>query len=409
MPSAADLSTPRDRADGAVVAAERKVAAVPQRLRGILSLDDFEVAARRQLPRPIFGYVSGATETGAAFAANRTAFSERAFVPRVLVNVGTRDASCTLFGQRLSHPFGVAPMGLSALAAYDGDVVLARAAAAAGTFAILSATSLTRLERVAGEAGSRWFQAYLPGEAARIEAMLERVAAAGFDTFVLTVDVPVGGNRENNIRNGFDAPLRPSLRLAFQGITHPRWLVGTALRTLARHGMPHFENMDAFRGPPILSRNLVRAIGKRDQLAWEHVDLIRRRWKGRFVLKGVLSPADARIAAARGVDGIIVSNHGGRQLDGAVAPLRMLPDIVAAAGAMPVMLDSGIRRGTDVLKALALGAAFVFIGRPFLFAAAVAGEDGVAHAMRILAEEIDRDMALLGARTLSDLTPDLLL
>lgn len=402
------MSRPPGQAGASVVAAERKVTAVPRRLRGMLSLDDFEMAARRHLPRPIFGYVSGATETGAAFTGNHAAFAERSFVPRVLVNVGARDTSCQLFGERLALPFGIAPMGLSALAAYDGDVVLARAAAAAGSFAILSATSLTPLERVAQEGGSRWFQAYLPGEADRIEGMLDRVEAAGFNTFMLTVDVPVAGNRENNIRNGFDAPLRPSARLAWQGLTHPRWLFGSALRTLARRGMPHFENMDAFRGPPILSRNLVRAIGKRDQLAWEHVDLIRRRWKGRFVLKGVLSPADAHIAAKRGVDGIMVSNHGGRQLDGAVAPLRVLPAIVAAAGSMSVMLDSGIRRGTDVLKALALGAAFVFVGRPFLFAAAVGGQDGVAHAIRILAEEIDRDMALVGARTLADLTPDLL-
>ncbi|NTJ36027.1 alpha-hydroxy-acid oxidizing protein [Agrobacterium rhizogenes] len=392
-----------------MVAAKRKDArVVPRRLRSILSLDDFEVAARCHLPRPIFGYVAGATEAGIAFADNRASFVERSFIPRVLVNVGTRDASVELFGQRFAHPFGIAPMGLSALAAYDGDVTLSRAAAAAGTFAILSATSLTRLERVSQEAGSRWFQAYLPGETDRIGAMLDRVEAAGFETFVLTVDVPVAGNRENNIRNGFDAPLRPSARLAWQGMTHPRWLLGTALRTLVRYGMPHFENMDAFRGPPILSRDLVRAIGKRDQLAWDHVDLIRKRWKGRFILKGILSSEDAGIAASRGVDGIIVSNHGGRQLDGAIAPLRVLPAIVAAAGGIPVMLDGGVRRGTDVLKAIALGAAFVFVGRPFLFAASIAGDAGVAHAIHILSDEIDRNMALLGARTLQQITPEML-
>lgn len=374
----------------------------------MLALSDFEAAAHAHLPKPIYGYIAGSAETNSAFDNNSAAFAERAFVPRTLVNVGSRDQSVTVMGQRYAHPFGIAPMGLSALAAYEGDIVLARAAGNAGIPAILSATSLIPLERVAKEGGSRWFQAYLPGETDRIKAMIDRVAAAGFDTFVLTVDVPVAANRENNVRNGFDAPLRPSARLAWQGLTHPRWLIGTAARTLWHRGMPHFENMDSFRGPPILSRNLVRAIGKRDQLSWDHVALIRARWKGKFVLKGILSPSDAKTAQEHGVDAIIVSNHGGRQLDGAVAPLRVLADIVRQAGDMCVMLDGGVRRGTDVLKALALGAAFVFVGRPFLFAAAAMGEPGVDHAIKLLSDEIDRDMALLGLRNIHEITPDIL-
>jgi L-lactate dehydrogenase (cytochrome) len=386
----------------------RTLKATPRRLRGILALDDFEAAARRHLPRPIFGYVSGACETGASFAANRAAFAAHAFVPRVLRDVGDRSQATTLLGRAYAHPFGISPMGLSALAAYDGDVVLAAAARAAGIPAVTSATSLTPLERVASEGGGRWFQAYLPGEDARIEAMLDRVAAAGFETLVLTVDVPVSGNRENNIRNGFDAPLKPSLRLARDGMLRPRWLFGTALRTLAARGMPHFENMDALRGPPIVSRNVVRSTMGRDRLAWRHAELMRARWKGPFVLKGVLAPQDARTAREIGCDGIVVSNHGGRQLDGAISPLEALPPIVAEAGGMAVMLDSGVRRGSDVLKALALGADFVFVGRPFLFAAAIAGEAGVRHAVDLLAEEIDRDMTLLGIRTLDEMTADLL-
>ncbi|NTF08922.1 alpha-hydroxy-acid oxidizing protein [Agrobacterium rubi] len=375
----------------------------------MLALDDFEHAARLHLPRPIFGYVSGACETGASFKDNRSAFSDIAFVPRALMNVGNRSQAVTLFGRSLKHPFGVSPMGLSALAAYDGDVVLSRAANEAGTFAILSATSLTPLERVASEGGSRWFQSYLPGEIDRIDAMVDRVAAAGFETFVLTVDVPLAGNRENNIRNGFDTPLRPSARLAWQGITHPAWLIGTAMRTLKHRGMPHFENMDAFRGPPILSRNLTRAIGKRDQLAWEHVARIRERWKGNLVLKGILSVDDAVLAHQHGVDGIIVSNHGGRQLDGAISPIRVLPEIAARIrGDMVIMLDSGIRRGSDVLKALACGADFVFVGRPFLFAASTFGHAGVTHAVQLLSEEIDRNMALLGVSRLDDLNAQFL-
>jgi L-lactate dehydrogenase (cytochrome) len=388
--------------------AQRVTKAVPRRLKGVLSLDDFERGARRFLPRSIFGYVSGATETNASLLANRRDFAAVGFVPRMLRDVSERSLRRRVLGREYALPFGIAPMGLCALAALDGDVALAQAAREAGIPGVMSATSLTRLERVAAEAGSRWFQAYLPGDDARILAMVDRVAAAGFEVLVLTVDVPVGANRENNIRNGFDSPLKPSLRLAYQGITHPGWLIGTAGRTLMRVGMPHFENMDAMRGPPILSRNVVRSMAGRDRFTWRHVDLIRRRWKGQLVLKGLLSSEDGRLASDSGVDGIIVSNHGGRQLDYAISALRALQAIKAEAGSLAVMLDGGIRRGTDVLKALALGADFVFVGRPFLYAAAIAGPAGVKHAIEILATEVDRDMVLVGVRKLDELSPALL-
>ena len=190
-------------------------------------------------------------------------------------------------------------------------------------------------------------------------------------------------------------------------MSHPNWLFGIWTRTLMNHGMPHFENMDAMRGPPVLARNLMRNIGKRDQLAWKHVELIRKRWKGKLVVKGLIAPADARIARESGVDGVIVSNHGGRQLDHTVSSLRTLPQIAAEANGMTVMLDGGIRRGTDVLKALALGAHFVFIGRPFLYAAVVAGEAGVQRALTLLRDEVDRDMALLGIRSIGEISSDL--
>ncbi|MWD25932.1 alpha-hydroxy-acid oxidizing protein [Aquicoccus sp. SCR17] len=380
-----------------------------RRIRRLLTLDDFEGAARRHLPRPLFGYVSGYAERGQGGAATTRAFEEIDFIPRALTDVSGRDLSVQLMGRRHALPFGIPPMGLSAAIAHDGDVALGRAAAAADIPFVLSASSLIPLERVAEEGQARWYQAYLPGEEERIETLVDRVAAAGYDTFVLTVDVPVAANRENNVRNGFDIPLKPSLSLAWQGVTHPRWLTGTAMRTMRRHGMPHFENMDAFRGPPILSRNLKRAIGKRDQLAWRHLELIRKRWTGRLVVKGIVAPEDALRAKESGADGVILSNHGGRQLDGVVAPLRMLPKARELVGEdFPVMLDSGIRRGTDVLKALALGADFVFVGRPFLYAAALGGEAGVAHAISILTAEIDRDLALLGVRRIDELGPHLL-
>ena len=375
----------------------------PRILRNMLALEDFEAAARRYIPRPIFGYVTGGAETNASLRANRAAFDDLAFVPKTLVNVQARAQKTTLFGRSYDAPFGIAPMGGTAMAAYQGDLALARAAAAANVPMILSGASLTPLERVKQEGPTAWFQAYLPGETGAITALVERVARAGYDTLVLTVDVPVAANRENNVRSGFHTPLRPTLRLAWDGITRPRWLFGMFLRTLLLHGMPYFENMGAGPRVPLLSGTGKRDRAQRDQLSWSHLELMRRLWKGRLVVKGILDKDDARIARESGADGIIVSNHGGRQLDGAVAPLRVLPGIVAQAGAMTVMMDSGIRRGTDVLKALALGAHFVWVGRPFLYAAAIGGTPGVRHAIRLLRDEIDRDMALLGITTLADM------
>jgi len=367
----------------------------------MLALDDFEDAARRIIPRPIFGYVSGGVETNASLRANRAVWDEIAFVPKALVDSSGRTQKTTLFGHTYDAPFGIAPMGGTAMAAYQGDLVLARAAASANVPMIVSGASLTPLERVREAGPTTWFQAYLPGEEGPITQLVERVARAGYDTLVLTVDVQVTANRENNVRSGFHTPLRPSLRLAWDGIIRPRWLFGMFLRTLWVHGMPHFENMG--RRVPLISSTAEREGGRRDKLTWQHLELMRRLWKGRLVVKGILDSDDARIARESGVDGIIVSNHGGRQLDGAVAPLRVLPGIAAQAGGMTVMMDSGVRRGTDVLKALALGAQFVFVGRPFLYAAAIAGEAGVLHAIKLLRDEIDRDIALLGITTLAEM------
>jgi L-lactate dehydrogenase (cytochrome) len=380
---------------------------VPRALRRYLSLDDFETTARRRLPKFLYGYISGGAETDAAVRDNRRAFEEYGFVPRVLNDVSNREQSTQLFGKTYAAPFGIPPMGSAALCAYRGDIVLARAAAAINVPMILSASSLITLEEVRRENPAAWYQAYLPGEPSRIEPLVDRVAAAGYDTFVVTADVPVPPNRENNIRNGFQVPLAITPRVAWDIATHPHWLFGTWARTLMNFGMPHFENMDAMRGPPVLAKDLMRNIGKRDQLAWKHVELIRRRWKGKLVVKGLIAPADARIARESGVDGVIVSNHGGRQLDHTVSALRTLPEIAAEAGGMTVMLDGGIRRGTDVIKALALGAQFVFIGRPLLYAAVAGGEAGVQRALSLLRDEIDRDMALLGIRRISEISSGL--
>jgi len=380
-----------------------------KQLQDVLSLDDFESAAKRHLPRPIFGYVAGAVETDWSLHDNRAAFAEFGFLPRMLVDVSKRSQQTTVFGKTYATPFGISPLGISALYAYRGDIVLATAAEAANIPMVMSSSSLIRLEDVAKESKTAWFQAYLPGDVPDITALIDRVAQAGFETLVITVDSQVAGNRENNIRTGFSTPLRPSLRLAWDGMTHPRWLFGTLLRTLLRHGMPHFENNYARRGAPIISPNVLRDYSDRGHLNWEHFRLIRRLWKGPLVIKGILDKADAVASRNAGADGIIVSNHGGRQLDGAVAALRVLPGIAAACPEIPVMIDGGVRRGTDVLKALALGATCVFVGRPFGYAAAVAGAAGVSHAIGLLSAEIDRDMAMLGIPDLRELGPERLM
>jgi L-lactate dehydrogenase (cytochrome) len=386
---------------------QRAGSATPRALRRYLSLDDFELTARARLPKFLYGYIAGGAESDAAVRDNCRAFDEYGFVPRVLNDVSGREQTTKLFGKTYAAPFGIPPMGSAALCAYRGDIVLARAAAAMNVPMVLSASSLITLEDVRRENRAAWYQAYLAGDATRIEPLVDRVAAAGYDTFVVTADVPVPPNRENNIRNGFQVPLAITPRVAWDTMTHPHWLFGTWARTLLNYGMPHFENMDALRGPPVLSKNLMRNIGKRDQLAWKHVELIRRRWKGKLVVKGLIAPADARIARESGVDGVIVSNHGGRQLDHTLSSLRTLPEIAAEANGMTVMLDGGIRRGTDVLKALALGAHFVFVGRPLLFAAVAAGEAGVQRALSLLSDEVDRDMALLGIRSIGEISSDL--
>ena len=301
-------------------------------------------------------------------------------------------------------------MGISALIAYQGDLVLARAAERVSVPMVMSGASLIRLEEIAAAAPqSAWFQAYIPGDDAQIEALVARVAKAGFRTLVITVDTATRANRENNVRAGFSTPLRPNLRLAWEGLVRPRWLLGTLARTFVKHGMPHFENQSATRGVPVLSNDAVRQFGMKEHLSWAHIARIRAQWQGKLVLKGILSVDDARQAVDHGIDGIIVSNHGGRQLDSAATPLRALPEIVAAVGkrgnhgSIAVMIDSGFRRGGDILKALCLGADFVFIGRPMLYAAALCGEPGVAHAIQLLSDEVRRDMALLGVTEIAGL------
>ena len=383
----------------------RSARATPYRFRDLLALGDFERHARRHLPHMIFEYVAGGVETGAAMRAASAAYERYSLHPRMMVDTASRDQSVTLFGTTYRAPFGVPPLGGAAFVAYRGDLVLAEAASRMSVPMILSASSLIALQEVIAHNPDTWFQAYLAGDQPRIDRLLDRVAAAGYRTLVVTADTPVLGNREHNIRSGFSMPIRITPKVAIQSALHPRWLVGVVARTCLRHGAPHFENTEAERGPPMMSR-AVRNTAARDKLSWAHLDAIRQRWKGNLLVKGLVTVEDAVRARECGVDGIILSNHGGRQLDYAPAPLDVLAELGGEKRDMKIVLDSGIRRGTDVMKALALGADFVLVGRPFLFAAAIGGVPGVMHAMTILKDEIHRDMALLGVNRLDELTPD---
>jgi len=377
-------------------------------IKKIYALEDIEHYARKHLPRPIFGYVSGGSETNSSLRENRRIFEDYKFTPRILKNVSNRTTETKLFGQSWSAPFGISPMGVSALAAYRGDLILAEAAKKSSVPMIMSGSSLIPMEDVISLAPETWFQAYLPGESDRIEKLIERVEKAGFKTLILTVDVAVMAGRENNLRSGFSTPLRPSLRLAYDGITHPKWTLNTFLRTILLHGMPHFENFFATRGEPIFSSSVNRDFGQRANLNWKHLEQIRKQWKGNLIVKGILDKDDAIIAKEIGAEGIIISNHGGRQLDSAISSLEALENIVPHLKDVSIMVDSGFRRGNDILKALVIGADFVFIGRPFLYAASIAGLEGVEHAINLLKDEIDRNMALLGINSLEELNSSFL-
>ena len=377
-------------------------------LQRVLSLEDFERYARRRLPRAIYAYISNGAEDMAALRGNRAQFAGHRFVTRVLRDVSQRDQGRTIFGHRWATPFAIAPMGASAVAGFDADNRMARAARRANVPFVLSANSITPLEELRRSNPDAWFAAYQSPDHDKIRRMIDRVGRAGYGVYMLTVDVAVGSNREGEKRAGYSMPLRARPRLAWDGVTHPEWLLGTAARTLATRGVPVISNIEPVGGPSILTRD-VSFIGGHSSFSWREVALIRSLWPGKFVLKGILSPEDARIAREHGCDGVVVSNHGGRQLDGSASALDVLPAVKAASEGMTVIADSGFRRGTDVLKALALGADLVMVGRPFLFAAVLAGEAGVRRAMYLLAREIDTDLALLGLTEADQVTRDVLL
>jgi L-lactate dehydrogenase (cytochrome) len=377
-----------------------------KRLAKVFCLNDLEPIARKFLPKSIFSYVVSPAETGKSLRDNAAVFDEISFIPRVLRNVSQRHIRKTLFGKEWSAPFGISPMGISALTAFNGDIVLATAAQAEDIPMVMSGSSLTRMEDITNVAPQSWFQAYLPPTSERIAALVERVAQAGYKTLVVTVDVAVRGSTEQYERAGFVSPIKPNMQMVWECLTHLGWSCGVLLRTLFKSGVPHFENGDSDHRIPVIAKNVVREFSGRAHLDWEEIQKIRKQWHGNLILKGILHPDDAVRAKNEGADGIIISNHGGRQLDGAISPMRMLPAIRSAVGDFPLMIDSGFRRGTDVLKALALGADFVFVGRPFNYAASVGGIDGVCKAIQILKKEIEMGLGMLGETSLAGVSAE---
>lgn len=370
------------------------------------NIDDLREAARRRLPRGLFEFVDRGTEDDLAVRNNRTAFERIALRPRVLVDVSKRSQSINLFGAPSSQPLIVAPTGAAGLLCYQGEVEVARAAAKAGLPFTLSTYSINSMEQVADQAGGRlWFQLYMWPDRSLSHQLVQRAKAAGYEALVVTVDTAATPNREYNQRNGFVLPFRVNRRNVFDLATHPGWLARVMLRYLLASGMPRFENL-----PDSLQQSLAglpasrRILPKSDSLTWDDLRELRRMWSGPLLVKGVLDPADAALAVDCGADAVIVSNHGGRNLDSAITPIRALPEILDRIdGRADVMLDSGIRRGSDIAKAIATGAKAVFVGRAPLWGVAVDGERGAARALAILAQELDRVMVFMGCATLAEL------
>ena len=373
-----------------------------------LNIADLRVMARQRVPHFAFEYVEGGAEDEATLRNNRAAFARWRLVPRTLVDTTARSLRSSLFGQTLAAPLVIGPTGLNGMLDPDGDVALARAAARLQLPFTLSTFSTTRLEDVAARAPGRlWLQLYVMRERASAHDLLRRAAAAGYEALVFTTDANVFGSREWDRRN-YRAPGRPNLRTLLDMLRHPRWLAAMA----GSGGVPRFRNLESF-----LPRSASSALGGSTvipqlmdaSICWEDLAWMRAAWPGKLLVKGILSVADAERAAALGCDGIVLSNHGGRQLDSCVAPLEVLPQVAAAVGSrLTLIIDSGFRRGTDVVKALCLGAHAVMLGRATLYGLAAGGERGAHQALEIIVSETDRVLGQLGCTSPAQLGPQYL-
>jgi isopentenyl diphosphate isomerase/L-lactate dehydrogenase-like FMN-dependent dehydrogenase len=373
-----------------------------------LNIFDLRDAARRRLPRGVFEFIDRGCEDDVAIRNNRAALERIKLRPRVLVDVSERKTATTLFGQPQAMPLVIAPTGPTGLMWYRGEVELARAAADAGIPFTLASPATTAMEDVMAEGGGRqWFQLYMWRDREMSYQILDRAKAAGFEALVVTVDSIVPPNREFHVRDGFTIPFTLNARNIIDLAGHPRWLFGVAGTYWMRGGLPQPRNYTRVQEAKIPVRPLGRSIDKNQSLTWNDLRTLRDKWPRTLIVKGILNVQDAVMAAECGADGIVVSNHGGICCDSAVAPIDALSPVVAAVGArLTVLVDSGFRRGSDVVKALALGAKAVLIGRATLYGTAAAGEAGAARALEILRTEIDRMLAVLGCRSIHDLRRD---
>jgi L-lactate dehydrogenase (cytochrome) len=370
-----------------------------ERCRTIAELREL---ARKTVPRPVFDYVDGAAWDEVTARRNRSAFEAVTLHPRALVDVSAVDTSTTVFGQSVALPILAAPTGLTGLTHPDGEPAVARAAHAAGSLYTLSTMASYSLEELAEAApGRRWFQLYVMTDRGLVAELLDRAEAAAYEALMLTVDVQVAGVRERDVRNGFSVPPRITLKTVGQGITHPRWSAGFVARPRITPGNLGWSGSTA----RTLETSVNRAFDP--TVTWDDLAALRERWRGPIVVKGVMRADDAVRCVEHGADGIVVSNHGGRQLDGAAATIDALPAIAEAVGdRAEIYLDSGVRRGTDVVKALALGARAVMIGRPLVYGLGAAGEAGARRAFAILAAELKIALALAGYPRIAELGPD---
>jgi (S)-mandelate dehydrogenase len=372
------------------------------------TLADYQRLAGRYLPKIAKDYLEGGSEDGQTLARNRLAFECLTFSPRTLCNVSDVDSRVTILGHQLEMPAIVGPTGLNGLYAPRAEECLAQAAHAAGLPFVLSTASTSLIEDVRGASkGDLWLQLYVQEDRRIAQDMMRRARGVGYTVLMLTVDTPVHGVRDHDIRNGFRLPLRPPPRLLVDMLLHPRW----CWRMIAQGGSPQLVNLARSMGEPSRLSTQAAALSRQmaTDLDWTSVAWLRRHWDGPILIKGILSVHDAVQAANHGVDGIILSNHGGRQLSSAPSPLEVLPSVVDRVGCrVTVLMDGGIRRGSDIVKARALGAQAVLLGRAPLYGLASRGQSGVESILAILKRELETTLRLLGCPRVADLTPGVL-
>jgi (S)-mandelate dehydrogenase len=371
-----------------------------------VNIEDLRRMARARLPRAVFDFFDGGAEDEVTLRANRAAFERIQLLPRVLVDVAEVDTRIALLGAEARFPLAIAPTGAIGAGRTGADVALARAAKAFGIPYTLATPATASIERVAEEAGGRlWFQLYVLRDREFREKLVERARVAGYEALLVTVDLPVGGKRERDTRNDFVAPFRPTWRNSRDVWRKPAWALDMLI-----HGIPRMENLDGFEQWSTKVTDIAASVGRAQDssFSWEALKRLRELWPGKLLLKGIERPDDAERAATLGGDGVVVSNHGGRQLDGAAPTLEALPAIARAVGSkLTVLLDGGVRRGVDILKARALGAQAVLTGRATLYGVMAGGEPGARRALEILTGELERSMKLCGARRIAEITPDL--